>query len=562
MTADSTTPHVLVAEHVLTMGSGQVEVKAVVIQDGRIRAVGGRDLVRTMESEDARVTDFGDRAILPGFVDSHVHYEVESVALGTSVPIQTPPCDSIDDIVQTLRENIDRAELRGGWLVGEGNLMQDQRLRDRRVPNRDDLDRVSTSVPIALRIGGHTTAMNTAALKRLDLSEQSRLPRGAVLERDSQGRLTGVAREIFYHLPIPLPDKSEMPRILLDGMKKAFTQYGVTAIGEIPRTGASVQLMEQLLDAGRMHCRIRAFLRPGPTAPIEDVIAIAHDFQARARDDGLFRVQGIKLFSDGGLSAAVAATLRNYAVRPGSRGRLQYTGPRLRAMIGQIVAAGLQPMIHAVGERAQLAACEAFKGSGASEVFEPKLRPRLEHAGNFVSDPRVPIAWREANALPVPNIVMLYSFGSYMPLYLGAYAVKGRFPLRTLADEGWRLASGSDVTGDEPQATNPLFGIWTAVARQTVTGEVVEPEEALEIDEALRMYTIDAAAALGDEHEIGSLEPGKQADIVVLSRDPRTTPADELRTIQVDEVFLKGMSIHRREQRATQAVRITTSASG
>jgi predicted amidohydrolase YtcJ len=525
------------------MAASEPRVTAVAIAGGRITATGGRELVARLESTGCEVIDVGERPIIPGLIDAHVHYEIESVSLGTTVSIHTPPCTSIDDIIATLRENQDRADLRGGWLIGEGNMMQDQRLPERRVPNRHDLDKVSTKIPIALRVGGHTTALNSRGLELADFGGRTKLSRAALLERDDGGELTGVAREVFYDLPIPVPEGDAMRDVLISGMHEAFTRYGVTMLGEIPRTINATRLMQELVDDGSVPCRIRAFIRPEPGMTFEETIEIAKAWQHT--DEAKFRVQGIKLFADGGLTAATAATLRPYAIRRGSRGRLKYTARELRQHISAIADASLQPMLHAVGERAQIALCDAVRAVGLHSL-PPRRRPRIEHAGNFVSGREVLDAWRAADILPVPNIVMLYSLGAFMPRYLGRYGTRGRFPLKMLIEEGWPLPSGSDITGDEPQSTNPMFGIWNAVARQSVNGEIIELDQALTVEEALRMYTVDAAAALGDE-DLGTLEPGKRADVVVLDRDPHDVDTSELRDIKADLVIHDGAVVHARE---------------
>jgi predicted amidohydrolase YtcJ len=535
---------VLLSSRVLTMSrTGPATAEAVALAGNRIVAVGGRELADGA-GEGVRVLDFGDRPVLPGFVDTHVHFEIHSVAAATAVQIHTPPCASIGDMVETLKANVHLAERRGGWLVGEGNLMQDQRLAERRLPNRRDLDAVSTEVPIALRIGGHTTAMNTPGLERAERGFETKPTRSAVIERDGEGVPTGIAREVFYHLPIPWPEGEALADHLKSTLRDHFTAHGVTTIGEIPRTVGGVALMEQLTATGELPCRIRNFLRVGPMGTMDEMVELAHATAGRA-DPDLFRNQGIKLFADGGMTGATGAMLREYAIRPGSRGRLSFTGPHLRRLLERIFAAGLQPMVHATGERAQLAVCEALVDVSPGPL-PPQRRPRLEHAGNLVSERRVMDAWADAGVLPVPNIGFLYSLGPAMPTYLGAYAEKGRFPLKTMAENGWPLISGSDITGDEPRGTNPLFGFWTAVARRGFTGELIEPEEAITVEQALRMYTIDAAAALGDEDLVGSLEPGKAADVVVLARDPRSVDPEDLEGVEVDFVFMDGRQVHAR----------------
>jgi hypothetical protein len=220
--------------------------------------------------------------------------------------------------------------------------MQDQRLADRRVPNRHDLDKVSTTIPIALRVGGHTTAMNSRALELADFGGRTKLSRAALLERDERGELTGVAREVFYDLPIPLPEGDAMREALVNGMRQAFTRHGVTMIGEIPRTVRATRLMHELVDDGSLRCRIRAFVRPEPGMTVQETIEVARGWSHT--DETKFRVQGIKLFADGGLTAATAATLRPYAIRRGSRGRLKYTASELRQYISWIAEASLQPI--------------------------------------------------------------------------------------------------------------------------------------------------------------------------------------------------------------------------
>jgi predicted amidohydrolase YtcJ len=174
--------------------------------------------------------------------------------------------------------------------------------------------------------------------------------------------------------------------------------------------------------------------------------------------------------------------------------------------------------------------------------------PRIEHAGNFVPDWALTRAWRDAGAIAVPQPVFLYAIGDFMPAYVGEYGRAGQFPLRRLIDEGWRLSGSSDVwIGSEQRQTNPLFGMWCAVARKGFLGEPIEPEQAIGVEEAVRLYTSDAAAALGEERRRGSLERGLIADVVVLDRDPRSVDVDELPDIQVDFVLAGGRVIHQRD---------------
>jgi predicted amidohydrolase YtcJ len=222
-------------------------------------------------------------------------------------------------------------------------------------------------------------------------------------------------------------------------------------------------------------------------------------------------------------------------------------------MLRDILAADLHAVVHTVGERAQLVVCGAIERVRADQGFASPY-VRLEHAGNYISDDRVIQAWERAGIVPVPNIVMMHSYGDAMPRYLGASNAGVRFPLRTLMARGFALGVGSDVTGDEPRGTNPLFGMWCATQRRAWNGEHVSAQEAVEPTDALRMQTINAARVLGKDSSRGSLESGKLADIVVLDRDPTRVGADELLATRVDLVMVGGAVAHVRDEAEVPAV--------
>jgi predicted amidohydrolase YtcJ len=173
----------------------------------------------------------------------------------------------------------------------------------------------------------------------------------------------------------------------------------------------------------------------------------------------------------------------------------------------------------------------------------------VEHAGNFLPEPEVTTtAWRDAGIIPVPQPVFLYTFGDFFPDRLGEYGRSGRFPFRDLLDEGWPITGSSDVwIGSEDRATNPFFSIWNTRRRQSFFGDTIDLDQRITILEALRMHTSNAAATLGEGDRRGSLEVGKDADLIVLDRDPTAlADDDELLNVQVDEVYLGGRRVHRR----------------
>jgi predicted amidohydrolase YtcJ len=507
-----------------------------------IERVGKRDGLKP-DGRPLEVFDFGERAILPGFSDVHAHLEMASLSLYNTVDCHTPPRSSIDDILQALSENKHLAESWDGWLIGQGNLMQDQRLRERRLPTRVELDRVSRTMPIAIRLGWHTTILNTAAMERSRIGSGLEIPRGGVVEVDEAGQPNGVVREIQSALPLPRADARMRREAILQGVSRHWLANGVTSVGEIFQSRDALPVFDDLVSSSQLPLRLALFPWIPWYGSVRDTFAHLRTVRLRS-DPSRLRIQGVKLFSDGGYSSATAAIRRPYAHRKGSRGLFAITRREVAAAIALAREQGLQVIVHTNGERAQDMVCAVVAAQGGSSAG--RTRVRLEHAGNFVSGPTTFEHWRASGALPVPNPMFLYTIGSFLPVYLGEYARRGRFPFRTLIDQGWLPAGNSDTSGDDTQALNPFFVMWCAIKRETFSGELIEPEHALTIDEALRMYTIWAAEATGEGEIKGTLEPGKLADLIVLERDPYACSPDELKNIRVDHVVIGGQLVHSR----------------
>jgi predicted amidohydrolase YtcJ len=453
----------------------------------------------------------------------------------------------VDDIVEVLRE-ASRAKDADTWVIGQGNLFLDRKLSDRRMPSRADLDRASATVPIALRAGGHITILNSRALEVAGIDRDFEPPSYSVtglpvVERDASGEPTGVVKEMDKLLPFPDLHGADLRAALKDGAIELFTRHGVTTIGEISETIEGLECMDSLAEAGDLPVSVAAYLWAPGTMTAEQACAWQDHLTLRAPEQRM-RVQGLKLFADGGFTAASAAVKRPYAVEPHGCGSLAFTADEFDRIIRAAAPAGLQLAVHANGERAQELVCERLAEAGD---LDWRLRPRIEHAGNFVPDWSLTDHWRRADILPVPQPVFLYAIGDFMPEYVGEYGRSGQFWLRRMLDDGWRLSTSSDVwVGSELGQTNPLLAIFSAVHRQSYTGGRIEPEQAITVEEALRMCTIDGATILGMEHERGSLEAGKRADVIVLDRDPRTVPPEELLDVQVDFVFVEGRMAYER----------------
>lgn len=529
--------------------SGTSDAGAVLVREGQFAEVGDAGLAARAAQAGVEVRDAGPGLVVPGFVDPHLHLHHFAVGTGRGVDCRVPTVRTIADVLDALAAG--RGEIGdGGWLLGYGNLFFDQKIAERRHPTRAELDAVSTTTPIALHLGGHATVLNTPALR---LAEVERFMSGAaggwgapVVELDDHGEPTGLVAEIDAMLPIPRPDQDRIDEYLETAYREHFTRHGVTTFGEMTESCEAADALDRLIASRRLPARGSFYAMVPATMPLREAADWVAGYRSGAGPDR-FRARGVKMFADGGYSSRNAASRTPYVTDHSPhrdyRGRLNLTHPRLREAIEVTRAAGVQLAVHTNGTRAQDEVLTAV--NAADPVAHPPVR--IEHLGNILGSADDVRMWRTANVIPVLQPAFLYNFvGDYVPMLLGDTAMSGRLALRTILDEGVLPAASSDVAlGAEMEQSNPLFGMWCCLARQGYWGRQVEPEQQISFAEALRLFTLEGARALGLDGEIGSIEPGKRADLVVLDRDPRSHP-DELRKTAVQTVYLDGVVIHRR----------------
>jgi predicted amidohydrolase YtcJ len=542
----------LLRGQVSEIGHAGRRADAVWIKDGKIEAVGGDEVAALAQQHGAVLEDYGSRHISPGFVDPHAHVEVGSVALANHVDLRVPKVTCIDEVLQALSDHTDSSS---NWILAQANLFWDLKLRDGRYPTRQELDQVSSSQPIAIRAGGHYSVLNTRALEISGIAEfrgSEGMMGHALIHRDEHGQPTGLVGELDAVLPLPNPTGPELEDTLLQGIGQLFTRYGVTTVGEISETRHGVSALRALAERDALHLRASLYLWVPGAFSLEEACGLPLEWGGP--HDDMVRLQGLKVFADGGFSSRNAATLTPYredvAHSHGSTGHINLSRDRLAAILRAATAANLQLAIHTNGERAQREATDAVVDA-FGEAPAGRLRTRLEHAGNYVTSAETIESWQRAGIQISPQPAFLYNFDDFLPEYLGAPGERGRHPFRTLLAAGVRLAGSSDLhLGSELEQTNPLFGVWNCVKRESFLGNDIEVDERIDVAAALEMFTINAAALLGREDELGSITAGKLADIAILERDPATVPVDDLRTLATDEVIVGGRTVHRREAAA------------
>lgn len=539
------TDSIVLGGKVLTMEPhARPDFEGVAIRDGRIVALLRRSETEAFVGENTRVHDLGARVLMPGFVDVHAHAEVLCRTNHSTIDCRAPEVSCVDDLFDVLAQG-SKGTVKGDWIVGQANLFFDRKLHEGRLPLREELDRFSRDHPIAIRAGGHITVLNTKALEVSGIDRNYVPPSYSLtgppqVDRDSNGDPTGIVREMDVLLPLPTVGAAQLKAALRDGIHQSFTRFGVTCIGEISETVTGIETFSELAEEGDLGAALRVYLWAPGTMKLEQAADWRRHIAIGANPADL-RIQGIKLFSDGGFSAKSAAVSCPYVGTSGC-GEIAFSKYFFRRAVELSQPAGLQLSVHANGNRAQEWLCEQLLQLGGADSGQTRMR--IEHAANLMPRPETMDWWARAGIIPVPQAVFIYTFGEYFADYLGDFGRNGLFPFRSLIDQGWRLNGSSDVwIGSEREATNPFFSIWCALSRRAYSGAILDASEAITLDEALAMHTIDSAAALNEADMRGSLAPGKFADVIALNRDPHSATLDEIRHITADFVMARGRCV-------------------
>lgn len=531
---------------VLPLSNGLQTQQAVSFQGESIADVGRAESLKA-RLPDAKVYDFGNRTVMPGFIDSHIH--ASASATGASFMLDcVNTCCSIEEMQEVMTANLYRAK-ETGWINARGLFMANLRWKDGRYPTREDLDKVSTAVPIALRTG-HVSILNTKALEVVEIEKHYGRVHGSggavAIQMGDDGKPNGRVSNLDGLLPYPEPSDDDIERALEDGIREYCTAMGLTTVCEITDSRRSLNILSRLIGEDKIKTRFKLFLRVPRQCSFAEALAW--------REDGLpdiagrMEFAGIKLFADGGYSSADAATFGSYIddLAPSEHGVLNFSDNELEDILRRSADKGIQMAFHANGERSQEQISRIYRSMGLAGHAPPV---RLEHGANWVWEKQTPSYWDPQSIIPVPNPMFVALMAPAMPAFLGAYgAGKGRLPLRTLHDQGWELPAGSDATHYyDANVANPFYSIWCCLKRYGWDGVPIEPEEAIDLETAIKMHTLWPARLIGEDHLKGTLEANKLADVVVLDRNLLETTDEDIKNVKVDFVFRGGELVYARK---------------
>lgn len=510
---------------------------AIAVADGKVLGTGTADELISQFPGANRIDGQGN-TLLPGLIDAHAHV----MGLGIrELDLDITGVNSLEETLQRIEEFAARYPERE-WITGRGwnQVLWD----DSDFPSASDLDQVVPDRPVYLtRIDGHAAWVNSAALAIAGIDRDTPEIHGGTIRRDESGDPTGILvnapmRLVNQRIPDRQDDDYELAlQMALEQMAK----HGLTSVHDARTDAYEWALYRKFADQGRLLTRIYAMI--AGTGEIFDEMAAEGPVYSYVND--LLSLRSVKISADGALGSRGAALLEDYHDDPGNRGLLFFGQEELNQMLYKGASAGFQMNVHAIGDAANRQLLNSYEWIQEQLGDQQHLRHRVEHA-------------QVVTAEDIPRFAELNLIASMQPTHatsdmnmaedrVGPERIRGAYAWQTFLGQGTVIAGGSDFPVEH---VNPFYGLYSAVTRQDFGG--MPPggwysEQRMSRVEALRAFTLDAAFAAHQEEVLGTLEPGKWADFIVVDRNFFEIDAAEIWQTVVLETWLAGDLVYKKE---------------
>ena len=500
--------------------------------DGRVKQVMTSSTPRMRRLD--HMIDGGGRTLLPGLIDAHGH--VLGLGFG-ALQLDLVGTSSLDDLKHRLRTYA-AAHPDARWIVGRG--WNQELWPDKRFPIAADLDAVVPDHPVMLeRVDGHAVVANSAAMRAAGITSDTKAPAGGRIENglfvDNAIELVGLA--------VPRATAAEDDQALAKA-QDILLSYGVTGVGSMSTSLGDWQAMRRAGDAGRLQVRLMVY-----ADELKLLGEVPHPTDWLYGDR--LRMVGIKFYADGALGSRGAWLKQPYADKPDTHGLQFHSDAEMVSLADRAASAGFQIATHAIGDAANAQVISVYEQM--TRKYGRDRRWRIEH-------------FQIVDPADIPRIAPAGIIASMQPTHqtsdrlmaekrLGPNRLAGAYAWQTVLKSGARLAFGTDFP---VESANPFPGLSAGISRQDVNGQPSGgwlPTERLTFEQALAAYTRGAAYAGFAEQKIGSLEPGKWADFVIVDRDPATVDARSLAKTEVLETWIAGKKVWSRGPSASRPER-------
>ena len=529
---------------VITMDANNTVAEAMSVRDGRIEAVGSSEAILALVNEGTEVTQLRGRTLMPGFVDAHGHFP-GSGQTAFSVDLSSPPVGEITNIDALIEKLSAFGETRpDGWLTGWG--YDDTLLAEGRHPTRDDLDRISTTRPISItHVSGHLVVVNSAALAALGIDATTPDPEGGHIQRDPNSpdglRPLGVleetaAREVMMHtFDIGIMDAVRMAT----SAGREYVEHGVTlaSAGGMPMSAAKA--LGPLSRFNLIPVRVALF----PLLEEVEASVASGEFRPESLAAGRVTAPRVKIIADGSIQGFTGYLKDPYYVAyrgdPTYRGYPSVARDTLIRQVTALYEKRIQVAIHCNGDASIDDGLDAIEAASKAHPW-PEARPLIIHAQMARIDQIDRMV--ALNTTPSFFTAHTYYWGDrHAAIFMGPERAANMSPSAWAVAAGLRFSSHMD-TPVTPML--PLQAVWSQVYRESKSGAIIGPEQRIDPMTALRAVTIDAAWQVFLDNELGSLEPGKLADLIILSGNP--LEVEDMRELIVERTVVEGATVYSR----------------
>lgn len=538
---------------IITVWDARPVAQAMAVRGNRFTAVGSNDEVLKLAGPKTKKVDLRGRSVVPGLIESHVH-PITAALTERHGPV--PVMNSIAEVQEYMRK--EAARLPEGQLVFAPKVYA-TRLKERRYPTRHELDAAVPRHP-AISDNGYAAVLNSVALAKAGITRSTPDPANGKIIRDASGEPTGLilgARQLLSKVLSIRTFTHEDNLWALRNIQKHYNSAGITSIVDRGQGASGVRLYQELQKKGELTVRANITYRISPQGTPEEIRRriLEVPFVTGFGDDYV-RIGAIKVVLDGGILIGTAFLRAPYGTNtevygysdPDYRGVFNMPMESLIEMAKTANELGWQMTAHVAGGGATDLLLDAYEAADRVRPIKDR-RFTLTHA-NF-PDARA-IARAAKMGVIFDSQPAWYHFdGPALEPVFGPDRIRNFVPLRSIIDAGAMVVGGSDhMIRMDPRlslnAYHPFLGMWMAVARKTVAGKVLNPEQRITREEALRLWTINGAYGTFEEKLKGSIEPGKLADFAVISKDYLTCPVDEIKDIEALMTVMDGRVVYER----------------
>jgi predicted amidohydrolase YtcJ len=527
-------PHiVLLNAHIVTVDPSFSIAEAVAIGDGRFTAVGTTDHIRTLAGPKTTMIDLKGQTVVPGLADGHLH------DAGGGPGVDLSGARSLADVLAAIAADVKRRA--PGDVIVTNSDWHEAQLREQRLPYRKDLDTVAPANPVVVVRGGHEYILNSAALRKWNITRDTAPIPGGRITRDAGGELNGELidrAKTLVQLPPP-------PALTIASLQEQHRKLNAAGLTSIRYPGAPIEqyrLLQEMRGRGLLTMRISQLLRfPADSAAAMRSAIAAANIKPDEGDEWL-RIGGMKLGVDGGFEGGWMR--EPYAEPWGEGGTFRGVNTMKAAPYTEVVTElnrlGWRVATHAVGDAAIDEVLAAYEAANSERSIAGR-RWTIEHGFIPQGDqfPRM-----KALDLVISAQNHLYLAGPSLVKYWGGARAAWTTPVRTYLDRGFTVAGGTD---SPVVPYPPLWVLYHFVTRDTISGGVLGADQKISRKDALRVMTINNAYLTFEERVKGSIEPGKLADLVVLPEDILTCPEKHLERMQVELTMVAGKIVYRRQ---------------